>query len=170
MELLQGSGISRSRLHSSQVPVLDFSRYHHPEKREPQPQVIGGGRQLRILITLHYDSIKDIYERELKEKGYDVKTATTINEALELYKKEKFDVIFSHFNPSGEDGVEAVLRLREKFPRAIVHLMSAFEMRELLPHPEQLPAELISKPVQLPVYSYELLPYIEQDEKTISAR
>lgn len=50
----------------------------------------------------------------LKEKGYDVSTATSGNDAIDLIEKQDFDIVFLDENMPGLSGLETLTRIKNK--------------------------------------------------------
>ncbi len=109
----------------------------------------------------------------LKSEGHDITTAEKLEEALELCKKS--DVMYMHFNQSGDDNAELVKRILQMRPDITIHLMSGLKQKHLRVILEkQLPAELldriVSSAITVPVGPNYLEKAIEKDEKKLLAR
>src|SRR5438046_2346789 len=63
----------------------------------------------------------------LREKGYEVVTATNGNDALELVKTQPFDVIFLDENMPGLSGIETLSRLKNIQPEIPVIMITKSE-------------------------------------------
>jgi PAS domain S-box-containing protein len=92
----------------------------------PQSPGDGGLKGLRLLVVdddlgVCY-SLKDL----LMQEGCLVETATSGNKALELFEKEKFDLILSDVVMPDMDGYELYCAVKEKAPQLPVILMTAF--------------------------------------------
>ena len=48
----------------------------------------------------------------LTEKGYETVTAHSGNDAIELFRKEPFDIVFLDENMPGLSGIETLLRIK----------------------------------------------------------
>ena len=62
----------------------------------------------------------------LQELGYIIRTATGGEEALELFSREKFDVVVTDFKMPSMDGIELIQRIRDLEPEARIILLSGF--------------------------------------------
>jgi CheY-like chemotaxis protein len=62
----------------------------------------------------------------LQELGHDVTTATTGDEALELFSRESFDVVITDYRMPGMDGLELIRHIRERKPSTGIILLSGF--------------------------------------------
>jgi two-component system response regulator HydG len=68
----------------------------------------------------------------LKRKGYDVTTARDGMEAIEKVKEEDFDMIFMDIKMPLMDGVETYKRIKKRRPKAVVMMMTAYAVEELV--------------------------------------
>jgi CheY-like chemotaxis protein len=62
----------------------------------------------------------------LQELGYHISTATSGDEALELFSKQNFDVVVTDFKMPRMDGVELIRRIRSAQAGARIILLSGF--------------------------------------------
>jgi CheY-like chemotaxis protein len=62
----------------------------------------------------------------LQELGYVIRTATGGEEALELFSRQKFDVVVTDFKMPSMDGIELIQRIRDIEPNARIILLSGF--------------------------------------------
>jgi CheY-like chemotaxis protein len=62
----------------------------------------------------------------LQELGYVIRTATGGEEALELFSRQKFDVVVTDFKMPSMDGIELIQRIRDLEPNARIILLSGF--------------------------------------------
>ena len=68
----------------------------------------------RILLVDDDDGLRDLYEEELEEEGYEVLTAKNGKEALQKLKKEKPNLIVLDIVMPVMDGIEAIGFMIEK--------------------------------------------------------
>ncbi|MDR4988390.1 MAG: bifunctional response regulator/alkaline phosphatase family protein [Bacteroidales bacterium] len=68
----------------------------------------------------------------LKEKGYDVDTATSGAEALDIIEDQGFDIIFLDENMPGLTGVETLERIKSKFPALPVVMITKSEEETIM--------------------------------------
>ncbi len=80
----------------------------------------------KILIVDDEESIHLLYREELSEEGYDVISAMSGPEALELVDKEKPDLVVLDINMPGMNGLEVLRTIKEKNPKLPVILCSAY--------------------------------------------
>jgi len=62
----------------------------------------------------------------LQELGYRISTATSGEEAMELFTKQKFDVVVTDFKMPRMDGIELIRRMRGADADARIILLSGF--------------------------------------------
>ncbi len=62
----------------------------------------------------------------LQELGYNISTATSGDEAMELFARQKFDVIITDYKMPRMDGVELIQRIRGADAGARIILLSGF--------------------------------------------
>lgn len=80
----------------------------------------------KILIVDDEESIHLLYREELAEEGYEVISAMSGEEALELVEKESPDLVVLDINMPGMNGLEVLRTIKEKNPRLPVILCSAY--------------------------------------------
>jgi DNA-binding NtrC family response regulator len=80
----------------------------------------------RILIVDDEASIRLLYSQELADEGYGVDTAATIDEALELLKKNSYAVALLDIKLKNESGLDLLQHLvKERHDMAVI-LSTAF--------------------------------------------
>jgi CheY-like chemotaxis protein len=62
----------------------------------------------------------------LQELGYTICTATSGEEALEIFSKQKFDIIITDYRMPRMDGIELIRRIRSSQADARIILLSGF--------------------------------------------
>src|ERR1041385_8073490 len=68
----------------------------------------------------------------LKEKGYDVSTATSGNDAIDLIGKQDFDIVFLDENMPGLSGLETLTRIKNKNNDVPVVMITKSEEENLM--------------------------------------
>ncbi len=68
----------------------------------------------KVLIADDELGIRKLYERELKKEGYDVRFATNGQEAIQMVREDRPDVIVMDIRMPGMDGIEAMSRILEE--------------------------------------------------------
>ena len=67
----------------------------------------------RILVVDDEENVRLLYTMELKDEGYDVITATTAEEALDIRKEQNPDLIILDIRLPGMNGIEFLRRVKE---------------------------------------------------------
>jgi len=62
----------------------------------------------------------------LQELGYSISTATSGEEALELFSTQRFDIVVTDFKMPRMDGIELIRRIRSSHADARIILLSGF--------------------------------------------
>lgn len=86
----------------------------------------------RILIVDDDVSMNKTMSMILKRKGYAVSTAINGPDAIEMVRAEPFDIIFMDIRMPVMDGVETFEKIREIRPDAVVMMMTAYAVEELI--------------------------------------
>lgn len=68
----------------------------------------------RVLVADDEQSIRRLYERELKKEGYEVLFASNGREVIQMVKDGRPDVIVMDIRMPGMDGIEAMSRILEE--------------------------------------------------------
>jgi len=71
------------------------------------------GTQPLILIIDDEQGFRDIAEAKLSSKGFNVKTATSAKEGIELAQKARPDLILMDVQMPDKDGIQATIELNE---------------------------------------------------------
>jgi two-component system response regulator AtoC len=85
----------------------------------------------RILVIDDEDQLRESLQLVLADEGYDVFTAATGEEALELLEDQSPDLVLCDLCMPGIDGMELLPRLTRKLPNATLILMSAYGSEKL---------------------------------------
>lgn len=84
----------------------------------------------RLLIVEDEDSLRELYAEELAEEGYEILRAENGKAAVELVKKESFDLIIMDIRMPEMDGIEAlgkVISMNKKIPVIIYTAYSNYK-------------------------------------------
>lgn len=80
----------------------------------------------RILLTEDQEDQRNLYHEVLTEHGYDVWDAWNANEALELVRRYKPDLIILDIQMPGMDGIEALGKILARDRKVPVIFYSAY--------------------------------------------
>jgi PAS domain S-box-containing protein len=87
------------------------------------------GRQYRILLTEDDKVNQMVITRMLKERGYSVDSASNGVEAIEMCKKNSYDIILMDIEMPVMDGIEASKRIREKDKHIPIIAITAYALK-----------------------------------------
>ncbi len=85
---------------------------------------------MKILVVDDDAHILRLYKEELEEEGYDVVTAGTGAEALEIFEKEEFDLVTLDILMPDIDGISLLRRMKEMRPRLPIIMSTAYDYRD----------------------------------------
>jgi CheY-like chemotaxis protein len=111
------------------------------------PKQKPGKTGLKILVIDDEPLVCDAVKMLLDFDGHTVDTATTGEQALEMYKPGKFDVIMTDWSMPGIKGDELARKIKEADPKQPVIMITAHA--ELLKPPIKGVDHIVSKPFLL---------------------
>ena len=82
----------------------------------------------KILVVDDEETIRDLFREYLSQEGFLVKAASSGQAALELIKKENFDLLLIDLLMPAMDGLELVRQVREMGNETVVAILSAYEI------------------------------------------
>ena len=104
----------------------------------------------RLLVVDDEKDVCDFVKNFLEERGYDVVTAASGDEALAIAKKEKFALVLLDIKMQGMDGLAALKHLREIDRNQKVVMVTALEDRDKMDEAARMgAADYITKPLVL---------------------
>jgi len=80
----------------------------------------------KILVVDDEEAILNMFVQAFSRGGYEVRTAESAEEALELLKGDKIQVMFLDLNMPGMNGVDLCKEIRKDFPMAIIHAVTGY--------------------------------------------
>ena len=87
----------------------------------------------RILVVDDEPGLRKMLSFELVFLGYEVVTAESADEALEILQREKFDLVITDVRmPGSMDGIDLVERRRKEDPQMKVVFITGFALEEKL--------------------------------------
>jgi len=84
-----------------------------------------------LLVVDDEEAILNMFEQAFSLDGYKVRTAESAEEALELLKGEKIQVMFLDLHMPGMNGVDLCKEIRKDFPIAIIHAVTGYSYSSL---------------------------------------
>ncbi|MHA2247323.1 MAG: response regulator [Candidatus Hodarchaeales archaeon] len=104
----------------------------------------------RILIVDDDKIMAETLADVLEASDYDVTTVNSGQEAMEIVKKEKFDIGLLDIKMPGINGVEALKQIKKNLPEAFFAMMTAYSFSELIDEAKNEGAiTVIHKPIDL---------------------
>jgi CheY-like chemotaxis protein len=82
--------------------------------------------KLQVLVIDDDAVVGRSFDRVLSEKGYDVSTALSGEEALETMENTAFDVVFTDIKMPGMDGLEVTERIKARCPWTPVVVITGY--------------------------------------------
>ena len=82
--------------------------------------------KLQVLVIDDDAVVGRSFDRVLSEKGYDVSTALSGEEALETMENSKFDVVFTDIKMPGMDGLEVTEQIKARCPWTPVVVITGY--------------------------------------------
>ncbi len=82
--------------------------------------------KLQVLVIDDDEVVGRSFDRVLSEKGYDVSTALSGEEALETMENTAFDVVFTDIKMPGIDGLEVTERIKARCPWTPVVVITGY--------------------------------------------
>lgn len=88
----------------------------------------------KILVVDDELSIRDLFEETFSEAGYNVRLAENGEQALNILKEERIDVIFLDLRLFGMNGIELCREIRRTNPLSLIYAITGwaalFEIEE----------------------------------------
>jgi DNA-binding response OmpR family regulator len=105
----------------------------------------------RVLVIDDDEAIRKLFVLTLEDTAYQVDTAKSGEQGIELEQKTKYGLIFLDLKMPGLNGVETLRRLRELDPGVPIYIVTAFH-KEFLDElgsaaEEGINFEIVNKPV-----------------------
>ncbi len=85
---------------------------------------------MRILVVDDEKNILKLYQAELEDEGYEVVTANSGKEALEVFDRESPDLVTLDILMPDMDGIQVLRYLKEKNPSIPVIMLTAYDYRD----------------------------------------
>jgi CheY-like chemotaxis protein len=109
-------------------------------------------QDIRILLVDDEVSLIEAIEKLLTGQGYQVSTASSGQEAIELCRRESFNIVFLDVNMPELNGLETYKRLKEHMPEAPVVMITGYgrSLKHLIEEARQLGVKAcIDKPFRI---------------------
>ncbi|HML24928.1 MAG TPA: response regulator transcription factor [Aggregatilinea sp.] len=84
------------------------------------------GEDAHILVVDDEGAIRYSISKTLQRVGYQVQTASSGEEALEMMQQQEYDVVLTDIRMPGLSGVELLAKIKERAPDAVVILLTGY--------------------------------------------
>ncbi len=85
---------------------------------------------MKILAVDDEKNILMLYKAELEDEGYEVITANSGREAIELFETHKPDIVTLDIMIPDMDGIQVLRQLKQKNPNVPVIMLTAYDYRD----------------------------------------
>ncbi|WP_028845295.1 response regulator [Thermodesulfovibrio thiophilus] len=85
---------------------------------------------MKILAVDDEKNILMLYKAELEDEGYEVITANSGREAIELFETHKPDIVTLDIMMPDMDGIQVLRQLKQKNPNVPVIMLTAYDYRD----------------------------------------
>lgn len=80
----------------------------------------------KILVVDDEESILNLFVKAFTQYGYDVRTATSGEKALEMIETQDLLVMFLDLNMPEMDGLDLCRQIKKKLPMAVIYAMTGY--------------------------------------------
>ncbi|MCL4536240.1 MAG: response regulator [Nitrospirae bacterium] len=84
----------------------------------------------RILVIDDEEIVRLSCKRTLVPEGYEVDTAASGKEGMELFEKSKYDLVLIDLKMPGIDGIEVLVNIKRQHPEQNVMIMTGYDTIE----------------------------------------
>jgi CheY-like chemotaxis protein len=85
---------------------------------------------VKILVVDDEKNILKLYKAELEDEGYNVVTANSGKEALEVFRQENPDLVTLDIMMPDIDGIQVLRQLKQENPQIPVIMLTAYDYRD----------------------------------------
>lgn len=85
---------------------------------------------MKIMVVDDEKNILMLYKSELEDEGYEVVAANSGKEAIEIFEREKPDLITLDIMMPDMDGIQVLRQLKQKSPNTPVIMLTAYDYRD----------------------------------------
>jgi DNA-binding NtrC family response regulator len=122
-------------------------------------------KKIRVLLIDDDEWIRDSLCIFFENEGWHLIAVETAEEAIELLKKEAYEVIITDYRLPGMDGLTFLRQIQEIQPHAMKILITAYWSNEVLSEANRLGVhDLIKKPFTTKVIEDTLSRLVKRDE------
>jgi DNA-binding response OmpR family regulator len=85
---------------------------------------------MKILVVDDEKNILKLYKAELEDEGYNVVTANSGKEALDVFRQENPDLVTLDIMMPDIDGIQVLRQLKQENPQIPVIMLTAYDYRD----------------------------------------
>lgn len=85
---------------------------------------------MKLLVVDDDLNVQRLYKEELEEEGYEVIVASSGKSALEMFEKEKPDLVTLDILMPDIDGISVLRKMKEQRPEVPVLMSTAYDYRD----------------------------------------
>ena len=85
---------------------------------------------MKILVVDDEKNILRLYQAELEDEGYNVVTANSGREGLEVFERENPDIVTLDILMPDMDGIQVLRLMKEKRPNVPIIMLTAYDYRD----------------------------------------
>jgi DNA-binding response OmpR family regulator len=85
---------------------------------------------MKILVVDDEKNILKLYKAELEDEGYDIVTANSGKEALDVFRQENPDLVTLDIMMPDIDGIQVLRQLKQENPQIPVIMLTAYDYRD----------------------------------------
>jgi two-component system, cell cycle sensor histidine kinase and response regulator CckA len=116
------------------------------EDRMPLLEAVRKSPSARVLLVEDLDSVRDVLASLLELRGFEVLTAASAEEALDVAREHRFDILLTDVMLSGRSGPELARELASTRPGTPVLFMSGHPANAMTPRDLVDPRTFLQKP------------------------
>ncbi len=125
---------------------------------------------VKLLVVDDEAEICEFLKSFFEERNYTVVSANSGEEALEVVKREKPNVVLLDIKMPGMDGVQTLKEIKTKYPKTKVIMVTAIETRDKIEECLRLGADnYITKPLSLEYLENDVQEKIQGTARSTSA-
>lgn len=85
---------------------------------------------MKILVVDDEKNILKLYQAELEDEGYNVVTANSGREALEVFERENPDIVTLDILMPDMDGIQVLRQMKERRSTVPIIMLTAYDYRD----------------------------------------
>ena len=135
-----------SRVHEGTTVTILLPPFEAPARVAPPVMAPRDTSDIRVVLVEDIEGVRDVLKSLLELHRFTVMPVATAEEALELTRKEPFDILVTDVALPGLSGPELAREVRDRFPGKPVLFMSGHPMNAMADGDLQNPRAFLQKP------------------------